>query len=612
MAKCKSPSKKSLILSLALTLSLSGASISSLVLAPVSLAAGGAGSWLDNEKTLLDRGKHDYQTGEFDKALRELTECLKLNPNRADVYYWRSLCFSAIKQHEPALNDLTEALRLDPESAVVYLNRGLLYSNIGKHDLAIADFDQALKLDPTLTEARQNRDFCLKETERVKLAEQKSKDQANQANIAASGGDVLAVSSGNTSSSSTSGTSSSGTIASSQLGKGNTYTPYVGKTAVDPKVIALQKEQKEIEAKLFREKAEAERMAAERARAEMKSRELAIREKEAEARLEREKAKRELAESKKLAMAAPVSHPTEAASGHESGANKGHAGKKVEAKGEHASSGGKVETEEDALEIVNRPVRDKWALIIGISNFQDSKLNLHYPAKDAKDFSEFLIKEGNFAKDHVKLLINEQATRANILSDLGDKWLPRVANPDDLVLIYISSHGSPSEMDNAGVNYLLAYDTDVDNLYASGLPMQDLTRVIKARVHSDRVVVVLDACHSGAAEAGGKGISYKGNVDADFVAQGTGQLVISSSSPSQVSWESKAYQNSIFTRCLIDALRKNGTATTLGEAFQTMRDQVQEQVLRERGVLQTPVLKSKWKGSDLRISTPPAAPRVGL
>jgi uncharacterized caspase-like protein len=142
--------------------------------------------------------------------------------------------------------------------------------------------------------------------------------------------------------------------------------------------------------------------------------------------------------------------------------------------------------------------------------------------------------------------------------------------------------------------------------------MQDLTRVIKGRVHSDRVVLVLDACHSGAAEAGGKGLVRQGNVNADEVAQGTGQLVISSSSPSQVSWESRNYQNSVFTRCLIDALRKNGNATTLGDAFQSMRDQVQEQVLKERGVLQTPVLKSRWKGSDLRLSTPASNPRVGM
>ncbi|MCA9818426.1 MAG: caspase family protein, partial [Cyanobacteria bacterium HKST-UBA01] len=34
------------------------------------------------------------------------------------------------------------------------------------------------------------------------------------------------------------------------------------------------------------------------------------------------------------------------------------------------------------------PVRDKWALVIGISNFKDPKINLKYPAKDARDFAD--------------------------------------------------------------------------------------------------------------------------------------------------------------------------------------------------------------------------------
>lgn len=62
--------------------------------------------------------------------------------------------------------------------------------------------------------------------------------------------------------------------------------------------------------------------------------------------------------------------------------------------------------------------------------------------------------------DHVKLLLNEDAFREKILSALGDKWPPRVANPNDFVLMCISTHGSPSSLDVSGVNYLLAHDTD--------------------------------------------------------------------------------------------------------------------------------------------------------
>lgn len=262
--------------------------------------------------------------------------------------------------------------------------------------------------------------------------------------------------------------------------------------------------------------------------------------------------------------------------------------------------------------VINQPIRDKWALIVGISQFKDSKINLHYASKDAKDFYNFLIKENNFAPDHVQLLTDGSATRANILSLLGSKWLPRVAEPNDLVVIYFSSHGSPSSLDVGGVNYLVAYDTDVSDLYATGIAMQDLARIIKERVHCDRIICLLDACHSGGASPSSKGLTRTGNVDVEKIVQGTGQLVISSSQPDQRSWESSRYDGSVFTKHLIDGLRKNGRSTKLGEAFSYLESETQREVLRDRGVMQSPVMKSRWQGDDLIIGVPPASPSPGL
>ncbi len=565
-------------------------------------------AWYDNENTFLDRGKQAYNQGQFDQAIQLLTESIKLNGDRADSYYWRGLALLAIKQNDRALADLTDAIRLAPDSTSCFLSRGLLYSNMGRLDKAVADFDQALAIDPNLIDAKTNRDFAAKELEKQKIAKAKPVEPASTELAVTTVSNNPTVASSQTGSSvrphvarTTSGYDSKGKptygLSTSHPNTGTASTVAVtGQTAVataaginDPKWLALQKE---LEAKVAREKKEAELAAVERSRNELKARELALKEKEAEERIERQRNKHEVEDARRLAMANNAKVKTPA---------------KTTAKTETES-----QPEESALDVTNRPVRDKWALIVGISNFQDNKLNLKYPAKDAKDFNDYLLKEGNFAPDHVKLLVNEQATRANILSELGDKWLPRVANPDDLVVIYISSHGSASDMDIGGVNYLLAYDSQVDSLYASGLPMQDLTRIIKGRVHSDRVVLVLDACHSGAADPGSKGLFRQGNVDITEVAQGTGQLVISSSQPSQVSWESKHYQNSVFTRCLIESLKSKGSATTLGEAFSNMKDKVQQEVLTERGVLQTPVLKSRWKGNDLRLAAPAVTPRPGL
>jgi len=258
------------------------------------------------------------------------------------------------------------------------------------------------------------------------------------------------------------------------------------------------------------------------------------------------------------------------------------------------------------------PVRDKWALVIGISRFQDESINLKYAAKDARDFYNYLVRDAHFAPDHVKLITDAQATRERIMDELGDSWLPRVANPDDLVLIYISSHGSPSQADVAGVNYIVTYNTDKNRLYSTGIPVQELSRMVKERVHSQRVVLVLDACHSGAAKTEGKGIFRQANFDAAAVAEGTGQMVICSSSPNQISWEGKDYDNGVFTRHLIKSLRGKGEGAPLSEAFASMKDQVQSEVLRDRGQLQTPVMKSKWEGGALNLAVLPVHPGPAL
>ncbi len=261
---------------------------------------------------------------------------------------------------------------------------------------------------------------------------------------------------------------------------------------------------------------------------------------------------------------------------------------------------------------INTPVKDKWALVVGISQFAIPSLNLKYAAKDAQDFRDFLVNKCNFAPDHIKLLQNEQATKDKILDVLGDSWLPRVSLPDDLVVIFISSHGSPSDLDVAGVNYVVAHDTNPEKLFTTGIPIQHLAATIKERVHSNRVLVILDACHSGGAGES-KGLVRSSNVDASAIAQGTGHMVICSSAKSEASWESKKYPNGVFTHTLIEALQSKGDNTKLTDAFAALKTGVQQQVAAERGVMQTPVLEmSKWKGEDLLLAAKPSQPRKSL
>lgn len=513
--------------------------------------------WYDNEATLMEKGKRLYQSGNFAEALKPLEDSIRLNPNRAESYYWRGIAYHGLQDFNMAIESLNKAIQLDGTKGSYYLSRGLLYSNQGKHEQAISDYTEALRLDPSLQVARANKEYSEKEIARLQKIEAEKLAKAEEEKKKPEEGQI---------------------------------TPQSPADLRKAQAEQLKEQKAKIELAL-KEKREAEALAREKKQAERQLKELARLQAETE-RLKQLNNNKDNQVAEKPKTETPTTTTKVA---------------------EVIKNPDKIaDLVEEAATVVNRPVKDKWALIVGISSFQDTKLNLNYPSKDAQDFYKFLTTEGNFQKDHVKLLVNEQATRGRILSELGDKWLPRVANPDDLVVIYISSHGSPSDLDVGGVNYLLAYDTDVNSLYASGIPMQDLARIIKGRVHSDRVVVILDACHSGAADPGSKGINRTGNLDVESIAQGTGQLVISSSQPSEVSWESKTYANSVFTSHLINSLKMNGDKTTLGQAFENMKEKVREEVLRERGVMQTPVLKSKWKGQDLLLCAPASSPRAGL
>lgn len=260
-------------------------------------------------------------------------------------------------------------------------------------------------------------------------------------------------------------------------------------------------------------------------------------------------------------------------------------------------------------EKADRPIKDKWAVIIGINNFKDPTIpQLQFPAKDASDFADFLVQKGNFARDHVLLLTNENATRDNIRDAIGGNWLPRRVEKDDLVLIFASTHGSPKELDVAGENFLVAYDSDPQNLYVTGIRFSDLAPEIKERTGCDRVVLLLDACNSGAASVGGKGLVRTSNFDVAALA-GEGQIVISSSASNQRSFESKRYKNGVFTRQLIDALQVKPQNTSLNEAFNRLKEQVETEVRFDRQLEQTPVMRSRWSGGELILLAVPAGPR---
>jgi tetratricopeptide (TPR) repeat protein len=52
------------------------------------------------------------------------------------------------KQYDLAIKDLTEAIRLEPNVAFSYGIRGAAYNQLGQENKAIRDLEKALSLDP--------------------------------------------------------------------------------------------------------------------------------------------------------------------------------------------------------------------------------------------------------------------------------------------------------------------------------------------------------------------------------------------------------------------------------------------------------------------------------
>jgi tetratricopeptide (TPR) repeat protein len=103
--------------------------------------------------------------GDYDRAIADYTEALRLDPNLVAAYFNRGDAYRNKGDYDRAIADYTEALRLDPNLAsnlnpnfaFAYNNRGIAYYEKGNYDRAIADYTEALRLNPNYTEAYNNR-----------------------------------------------------------------------------------------------------------------------------------------------------------------------------------------------------------------------------------------------------------------------------------------------------------------------------------------------------------------------------------------------------------------------------------------------------------------------
>lgn len=257
--------------------------------------------------------------------------------------------------------------------------------------------------------------------------------------------------------------------------------------------------------------------------------------------------------------------------------------------------------------IMGNAVADRWAVIVGISNYADSRVpSLRYGASDARAFYDWTVHPsgGKYAPARVKLLLNKQATCENI-KDALFVWLKRALS-EDMIIIYFAGHGSPESPGSPDNLFLLPYDARYDSLSTTGFPMWDIETALKRYIKAKKVVVIADACHSGGvghsfdiARRANRGLKVN-PISAGMqtlTKVGDGVCVISASDENQFSQESKNWGggHGVFTYFLLQGLKGDAdynkdTSVTLGE----LTSYLSQEVRRATKNAQSPTVAGRY------------------
>ena len=135
------------------------------------------------------------------------------------------------------------------------------------------------------------------------------------------------------------------------------------------------------------------------------------------------------------------------------------------------------------------------ALIIGINQYSAAP-PLEYAVNDAKAVEEILKSRFGFPEDGIKILINKNATRSEIMANYMAFANSDIEN-NDRILFFFAGHGHTKTSRRGEVGFLVPYDGDVNNL-SSLIRWDDLTRNAEL-ISAKHILYVMDACYGGLA-----------------------------------------------------------------------------------------------------------------
>jgi len=94
------------------------------------------------------RAQAYYDKGDYDHAIADLNEAIRLDPKNAPAYNYQGTAYAMKGDYNRAVQDYDQAIRLHPKNFDFYLKRGQANFYSGALPAALADLNQANVLDP--------------------------------------------------------------------------------------------------------------------------------------------------------------------------------------------------------------------------------------------------------------------------------------------------------------------------------------------------------------------------------------------------------------------------------------------------------------------------------
>jgi uncharacterized caspase-like protein len=247
-------------------------------------------------------------------------------------------------------------------------------------------------------------------------------------------------------------------------------------------------------------------------------------------------------------------------------------------------------------------------VVIGINAYADDSIpELAFARADALRLAECLTNSGFGPDIDVRVLVDGDATRENVVRAIGTD-LVRLAAPDDIVLVYFACHGAPELSGPETIaRYLVCHDTDMDSLIATSIDVNADLQRLADRIPASLVCFITDACYSG--YRGGRGIlgprlaerrrQTRAQAALSELRLGQGTVFLGAASDDEVAWESSALKHGVFSWFLLSELTDPASGPQIG--LSTLYDRVYGKVHDYTGGRQSPVLYGAVRGAGLPV-----------